>query len=468
MGERSLFAHARNYFSAAVATRALGFISLPVYTRLLSPAEYGIVNVFWTWVPLFAVILSLNSFTAVSRYWFEDQDDFGGFLLTTLVITGSVLAVTSLAGLSFSGRLAGLLGLPRPLVWLLVPFVAAFILESLFLQVFMPQKKSRLIGVTTATRAYAGFGGGVAGVLLFRENPVFALLAGQFLGGVVMVGLMARFIAPFVRGPATRAHARYVLSYATPLIPYALSGTIMAQFDRVMINALRGSADAGLYSVAYNIGMLLSLLVSALVMAFTPDYFEHMKAGRYRAVDADVMKMVWAVFCGAAFLTLFGSEIGLILAGEKFHAALGIVDVVVFGYAGFALWFIYGRNIGFVKKVVYSPIIAAIGGALNIGLNWVFIPRYGYVASAWATVASYLAMAAMGYAVSRWFIKVHTTSLSVTLPPLALLLVVAVAGRLLGHAGLPLFGALGAKVILFAACGGIVARKYLLEKRKAS
>ncbi|MBU2488760.1 MAG: oligosaccharide flippase family protein [Proteobacteria bacterium] len=458
MAERSLFAHAGSYFSAAVATRALGFISLPIYTRLLTPSEYGLVNVFWTWVPIFAVLLSANSFSAVSRYWFEEQDDFGGFLLTTLAITGTCLAVFSVLAVTFSNRLSGLLGLPRPLMWLLLPFVAAFIIESLFLQVFMPQKKSRLIGTATTLRAYAGFAGGVAGVLLARGNPSFALLAGQFLGGILFVGVMVHFLVPFVRRSATRAHVRYLFSYSLPLIPYTLSGTILAQFDRVMINSISGSADAGLYSVAYNIGMLLSLLVSALVMAFTPDYFEYMNTGRYRKLDEDVRKMVWTVFGGAAFLTLFGSEVGLMLAGEKFHAALGIVDVVVFGYAGYALWFIYGRNIGFVKKVVYSPIIAGIGGGLNIGLNWLFIPHYGYMASAWTTVASYLAMATMGYVVSRWFLRVHTTSLSVVLPPLVALLALAALSRVVGAAGMGLAPALAVKTVLFATCVGLVFR----------
>lgn len=77
----TLLLHAKNYLTASVATKALGFISLPVLTRLLSPGGYGIFSVFLSYLGLPTIILSLNSYTSVGRYWYEKKADCNRFLV---------------------------------------------------------------------------------------------------------------------------------------------------------------------------------------------------------------------------------------------------------------------------------------------------------------------------------------------------------------------------------------------------
>ena len=71
-----LLMHARNYFSAEVATRAIGFISIPVFTRLYTTADFGMVAVFMSYFAIFSVLIPLNSHSAVGRYYYENTDDF--------------------------------------------------------------------------------------------------------------------------------------------------------------------------------------------------------------------------------------------------------------------------------------------------------------------------------------------------------------------------------------------------------
>ena len=84
--------HSKNYFSANLATKAIAFISIPIFTRLLTQADYGIIAVFTAYVGILTVILSFNSHYAVSRYYYEKKDDFDEFLGTTIILVCLILA----------------------------------------------------------------------------------------------------------------------------------------------------------------------------------------------------------------------------------------------------------------------------------------------------------------------------------------------------------------------------------------
>ena len=86
--------HSKNYFSADVSTKSLGFISIPIFARLFTQEGYGIVAVFTSYVGIMTVILSLNSYTAVGRYYYEKTDDFGEFVGTIFIFAGLILGVT--------------------------------------------------------------------------------------------------------------------------------------------------------------------------------------------------------------------------------------------------------------------------------------------------------------------------------------------------------------------------------------
>jgi len=112
--------HAKNYFSADIAVKALSFISIPIFTRLFTQEDYGIVAVFSSYVGIMTVILSLNSYTAVSRYYYEKTDDFDEFIGTTLILVGIIFSLTVLLYILFNQQITNLMQLPEPLPFYLI------------------------------------------------------------------------------------------------------------------------------------------------------------------------------------------------------------------------------------------------------------------------------------------------------------------------------------------------------------
>ena len=409
--------HSKNYFIAGIATGAVGFISIPVFTRLFTRADYGLVAVFSSYVGIITVVLSLNSYASIGRYYYEEKNDFGEFLGSTLSFLGIILLLTIPIYILFYKQIGSLTKLPGLLPVYLI-FASLFaILASMYMQIMVPQKKSKQVAKINILKSYATFGIAVLLVYLLKENKYLGQIWAISLVGFIFSIYFTIVIARYSKLSFKIEHIKYILLYSVPLIPYHLSGIILVQFDRIMINTIIGAADAGLYSLAYNVGMLLALVISSTQAALMPDYFKFMNYKEYNRLDLLIKKVFSIITISALGLILFAKEIIIILADEKFHSALSIVPIVIIGYVFYGMFTVYGRYIGYEKKTIYSSIVAITAGISNIILNAIFIPKYGYISAAYTTVISYFIMFLMAWVVAKIILKQQITPLWVLWKP---------------------------------------------------
>ena len=143
--------------------------------------------------------------------------------------------------------------------------------------------------------------------------------------------------------------------------------------------------------------------------AWLPMYFKYMNSKKYNNLDKDINKIFKLIILFSVFLIYFGSDIGIILADKKYHTSFIIIPIIVIGYIFYGIFVIYNRNILYSKRTIYSSIIAILSGIVNLLLNAIYIPKYGYVAGAYTTLASYFFMAILTWLVVKFLIKLHIT-----------------------------------------------------------
>jgi O-antigen/teichoic acid export membrane protein len=199
------------------------------------------------------------------------------------------------------------------------------------------------------------------------------------------------------------------LDYSLPLIPYGICTVVLAQIDRIVINKYSGPTDVGLFSLAYNIGSLLTLILSALSQAWTPAYYRLMKEGNHIQLNNEFILIMKILMASAYLLILFGQEIGLILAKSNFHSALFIVPIIVIGLIFYSYSTFYSWHVQYVKKNIYMTPIVVVAGLANVVINLLFIPKYGYVAAAFASSISYFVMLIMSIVITNKVLKIRTT-----------------------------------------------------------
>ena len=384
--------HSKNYFFSNVATKAVTVISIPIFTRLLTQEDYGIVAVFQAYIGIFLVILSLNAHAAVARYYFENKDDFEGFVGTTLSFIGLMFGFSAPFFIIFYRQIGEIIELTGILPIYLMIGCLFSILSEIYVHILIPQKKSKEVALINIAKGYTYVLISIIFVYFLEENKylgrIWASLLVGFIFSLYFLWKMRSSLKPHLK----RSHLTYIAQYSFPLIPYTLSSLILSQFDRIMINSTLDAASAGLYSLGYNIGMLLLMVISATRTALVADFYTFLDNREYDRLNILVKRVFSVVILAALGLLLFASEVGTILADEKFHPGLRVVPIVVIGYVFFGMFTVYNKYIQYEKKTMYISVVVLTAGILNIVLNAVFIPRYGYIAAAYTTLVSYFVM----------------------------------------------------------------------------
>ena len=458
--------HSKNYFSANIATKAIGFISIPIFTRLFTQEEYGIVAVFASYVGVMTVILSLNSYTAVGRYYYEKTDDFGEFVGTSFIFVGLILCVSVIIYILFYQQINNLIKLPGLLpIYLL--FACLFtIIRSVYAQILVPQKKSKELAIINVLNGYIGFAVAVLFVYLLKENRYLGRIWATLLVGLFFSIYYIKKINKYLKFNFKMEHIKYIANYSIPLIPHNLSGVILAQFDRIMINNIESTASAGLYSLGYNIGMLLLIVNGSIMTALIPDFMKLLDNKEYDRLDVLMGKIFSIGTIAALGLILFAREIVVVLADVKFHEALKVVPIVIIGYVFHEMYCMYGMYPGYKKKTIYTSIVSLSAGSLNVVLNAMFIPKYGYISAAYTTLISYFFMFVMAWIMAKYILKQRVSPLWLFWKPTIIMFCFIAFSYLLSNLGLNTILFIFIKIILLGLFSFIIFYKEIRKLKK--
>lgn len=421
---RDVLKHSKNYLSATVASKALSVISLPILTALLTPADYGAYQVFISYLGLLSVILTLNFNGSVARYYYEKTNDFGEFLSTSLIGSFSILSVFVIFTVIYLDLIASVLGMPKDLVVLLMVAIAMRLLFSTFSHINIAQSKSSQLAKVMVVKSYTAFTLGLIFVFVLEHNRYKGLVYADIIVAILVAAYCFASISKLIKRSFKKSHIKYILGYSVSLLPYLLSGVILGQIDRVMINGFYGSREVGLYSVAYNIGSMLTLVVNAINTAFTPKWFDLKKQGSDDRVTQIESNLHLIVLFFASALILFSNELFMLLVNNAFHASKHIVPIVVIAYVCESVFKVYGRVIGYTKKMIFMSIVGIFGALINVLLNYIYIPIYGYEAGAVTTLIAFLSMLLLAVWIAKYHLRQRTIPLTVFLRPTGFLFLI--------------------------------------------
>lgn len=406
-----LLSHFKNYFISSVAVKAIAVISMPIMTRLLSPGDYGIYNVYLSYINIFVPLLSLNLYSALGRYYYEENADLKTFFGTSII---SVLVLLFFWGsffYIFSEFVAKLISLPIETINFIVPSVLFYVTSSWFEQIYVAQKKSWLISSRDIVRAILMLIIGIAFIFYLDKDKYLGMVYSTFIVGLIFLIYYAINLNQYFNYSFNKNHFKYMLSFSIPLIPSSISGVILAQFDRIMINDMIGANETGLYSIAYNVALLLTLVITSLHLAWMPDYYNLMNKEKYEKLDIDIDRILRIIFFAALGLIFFSKEMIFLLAAPKYHNVYSMVPIIVIGYVFNSFFSLYSWGITYAKKNMYLTIVTFVGGGCNVLLNYLFLPRFGYIAAAYTTTLSFAIMTICAWGLNKFILKIYYFSI---------------------------------------------------------
>jgi len=400
------------YLPAQVIPGLVGFVSIPIITRLFPPGDYGNYSLVLATVLILTTLmdwLSMSIIRFFPAYAREDRLPF--FLGHVVKLTGiSLLAILLLAGGLY-------LGLARfvssDLDVLLRAGLAVFLFTSIFNICQNVLRTRRQVGWFSGfivTKSIAGFGLGL-GFVHFLATGIEGFFYGTVAGLVLLYPLLWRkslgknlFLNIRLESRLVREMARY----SFPLVIGNLAAWVLSLSDRYLLELLRSSEEVGIYSAGYNIAEKTIMVMTNLFLFASGPIGVHIwerepiqKSREFRTG----LTRYYLMACVPFFVTLsvLARPIMSLLTDTQYFAGFRIIPYVTLGIVFLGLQQRYHAAFLFYKKTGFISLAIALAGILNLALNLLFIPRYGIMAAAVSTVVSYVFLLALMVVVSRRF-----------------------------------------------------------------
>ena len=406
--------------------KGISFITVPIFTRMMSTEEYGVYTLYSSWYQILLIFTSLYLFNgvydnAMSKFS-DDRDAFTssiqGLSITVSLIVFSVYLISN-------RYWQNILGLSNKYIFLM--FAEMIVAPALYFwsgrQRFEYQYK-RLVIIT---------------LLKSVVNPLLGLIfvfqsSDKAFGRVVSIVVVELvfdatiMVYQFAKGKKffIKKYWKYGLTLSIPLIPHYLAGMILNQGDRIVIDRLVGKSAVAMYGVAYSIGMLIQIFTNAINNAITPWVYGCLKKKNMAEMQSKInvlLVFVGALVCG---LILVCPELVLIFGSTKYSGAIAVVPPVAASVYFIFLYSILSFPEFYYEKTQFLAFASFGAAILTVILNFIFIKKYGFVAAGYTTLVCYIIYSIGHYIVGKKILSQNILGVSMVNEQFTLIISVGV------------------------------------------
>lgn len=379
-----------NQFGVAVVSKLSALASIFIYSHFIGVADYGVLNISQSYFWIFLLFLSFNLHIAVGRYIYEPGADENTFLGGTIIVVGFVFLFSSGVLYFTASWLAPLLNLPASVILIILPIVLGMLSESLLTQLAIHDRRGGVLFITLATKALLSFFGSIILLQTLTKEKFLAVLFSESIASIGLCGFVIYFLRHRVTWRLRSSDVAYMVKYAVPLIPYMLSLTLMSQFDRVLVSKFYGNVVTGYYSLAFNVGALLTMAVSAVLNALTPSFFDALNKDDVSQLKRDTAAIFNCSVIAAAVIVLFGIDFANWILPTRYNEGFNLIPIVAVGGLCSVIFQSWIRVLAFKHRTMLIAGLGMLGCALSMGLNLWLLPITSYKIAAYTNMATYL------------------------------------------------------------------------------
>ncbi len=406
MSESKALRSGIGYTIGNILIKGINFLTLPIFSRILSQEEFGVYNVFVSYDTILIVIMGMALHASIQSANLEFRGQINRYTSSiSLIYVGNLVLFLAITAL-FHRQLSRLLDIPPTAVLLLVlgSFSSSLItLYNTRVSLDYAYKKYLFVSACTSL-SNVGFS-------LFLILTVFQgeKALGRIVGSIAPLFIIAVIILfSFFRKEKPRlnkSYWRFGIKYSLPIIPHGISQVLLAQFGRIMIRNMEGDGPAGIYSLAANIRLILTIITESIATAWTTWFYSRMDTDDKKGIRQRSLQLMGLFFILTVGLMALSPELVFILGGKEYDMAKFVAIPMILD--AFVL-FLYNLIVPaeyYSKKTTFIMIGTMLATVINIALNYVFIQRFGYLAVGYTTLFAYICYLGMHIVISRKLVK---------------------------------------------------------------
>lgn len=428
------------YGIPSILGRILGYLLVPLYTRVFLPEDYGTVNVFYSYASFLMIILTYGMETAFFRFNEKESDKekvFSTGMISLLFSSTIFLILVSW----FAGSIAKFIDYANFKVYIIWFgwILALDAVTSIPFARLRAQNKARRFATIKMVNIVSNillnlffillcpfilkhFGNGIAAKLVnFIYRPDWGIEY-IFISNLITSGITLIMLFPEIVATKWKIHPglwKKMFLYAFPLLFAGMAGIVNETFDRLLLRYLLpkdiATYQVGIYAACYKISILMTIFIQAYRYAAEPFFFAQAKEKDAKILYARIMDYFIIVVSLIFLITMLYLDdfVLRILVGENYRVGKGVIPILML--ANLFLGVYYNLSIWYklVNKTIWGAWLSIIGAVITLVLNFWWIPLspdhliYGYYGSAWATFICYAAMMVLSYLIGQRFFPIQ-------------------------------------------------------------
>jgi O-antigen/teichoic acid export membrane protein len=405
---KEILQHSFVYGLTASLQNILGFLLLPLLTIYYTTDSFGVYSLILLISALASAVFYLGASSALGRYYFEEDNEVyrKSIVSTTLLITVFGAVILVVVALFLSEELSILvIGTSKYKTHFLLALISTafnFIISTQTL-IIRYDKKSVLYMIISILGVVINFT--VTYILLTKFKfeilaPIYGALIANFINMLVLFFYNRKLLTSNI----CSTHIKKILKFGIPLCLSGLTYYTLDWIDRLIIKDILSLSDVGIYSLGYRIAAVINVLyIAPFALIWAPMRMQNSKNGDFNELMTKVISYYSIIgFFIVLFLVFFGKELIMIFfKNESYNGAIKLLPILAlaqlfYGYQNIVDYGIYISN-----KAYFYVIISIIGISINVTLNYLFIPKFGYIAAAYITLVTYIINTILIYVISN-------------------------------------------------------------------
>lgn len=376
------------YLIANVINKAIAFITIPIFSRMLTTGEYGIVSTYTSYVMILQYFMGLASEYTVRNAYVDYKEEIPQYMSSMFMLSCLCSGFVSLFALLTNYFVVHISTSVLCICCLIHSFMT-YINNAMSMKLMMDNnylKRALFMAGPNLLSSILG----IILIILLPNNKVI----GRIIGYVIALSIFGVITLVITwrqsKVKMSKKYWRYILKISPPLIVHGLSVMSLSQLDRIMITSMRSSAETGMYSIIYSLSMIAMSVTSAIEGIWTPWFTKKYSNKEYATINIRAQQYLYLASFMMADIMLVAPEVLKFMTPQSYWGGIVMIPPLVLS-SYFIYMYSFFVNLELHEKttkiIAITTLIAAI---CNIVLNYIFIPRYGAIAAAVATLISYI------------------------------------------------------------------------------
>ncbi|WP_395496493.1 lipopolysaccharide biosynthesis protein [Arsenophonus endosymbiont of Lipoptena cervi] len=393
-----------NYAIGDILIKGFLFISIPIFSYLFDPIQYGYYSLINNSIIILYVFISLNLQNAVINRCMITKKNLYSYLSTIIYFIIPFQIILILFEPFYSAFISYYLGInQKDFIFILI---ICIMLTYIYIYTAYLQASSQsyhYIMINTISKI-------IETILIFyfayflTSNKYMSKIYAQIIINIIIIiYIIVSFKFKFSKFKFK--YLKEALIFSIPLMGHVISNALLAQIDKIIISKFIGLYDAGIYSFTYNFSICIIIIIIAWNSAWRPNFYYFLNNKNYCVIKKITYGSTILIFLTCIISMLFSKEMIYFLSSYKYHSSIPILPLIIIGNALIHIYLIYVNFLFYKRKTII--ISCATFGVLiiNIILNYYLVPKFNITGSACSTIISYFFLALLNYSITTYITK---------------------------------------------------------------